>query len=338
MLNETSSAPEPGPTAQTPRWSAGELRLTVLGGHHAGSALALSAAGDAVIGSGEDADIILMDAGLGESHVTMTCTPSSIGLAAGDGIVALGTGMDARTLTTGERGSLSLPARFALVTESGWQIEIGVEAVETDAAATPAGATRRRRSWTQWGGVGLASVLALLVLSNQSLSSLATDGDQTLIAPDRVALAVTTTQPATPVVLDKPAQPTGPDAAIDALRAKLESVDLQGLRIEGLGGVIAVRGKITPDEMLKWRPISRWYDARFGSKVPISAEITVADKLFEPPQKPLGLWLGDNPHIIDSEGLRKKVGQKTSDGWEILSISAAELVLKRGERQIAIGF
>ena len=135
-----------------PRAQAGELRLTVLGGHHAGSTLALGAEGTVLIGSSEAADIILMDAGIAHEHLILTCGPEQIGLTAGDGGVAIGTGRDARKMSTGESTALTLPARFTLVGAGGWMIEIAVEAMEA-AAATDSGAGQGF-AWAQMGAVG----------------------------------------------------------------------------------------------------------------------------------------------------------------------------------------
>ena len=136
------------------------------------------------------------------------------------------------------------------------------------------------------------------------------------------------------------AEPPAPRAAVaqQALRSKLEAAELDMLTVVETDGMIGVSGVITPTEMQKWRPISRWYDGVHGTRVPISAEITVAEQPFKPPQKPTGIWLGEVPYIIDAKGVRRKIGETTSDGWEILFISAEELLLRRDDRQVAIAF
>ncbi|MEL6477476.1 MAG: FHA domain-containing protein [Pseudomonadota bacterium] len=335
MLDTGSPQERAEDTRSGPEWDPGELRLTVLCGHHSGATLAISASGVALIGSGADADIILMDPGVAAAHLSMTCHADRIHLRAEEGILALGADRAARRLAPGEAASLALPARFCLIADTDWQIEIEVaEAPSEDSHRPP---RRGFGRWIRWSGIACAAACALVVMNGHASFPSVPDMASLSVSDLRAARG---TEPAVPPVA-APMPGLAPSETVQAeaeedLRARLKDAALEMLEVAPSAGVIEIKGELTPAEMQIWRAVNRAYDRSFGSRVPVSTNLTLIERPFSPPKKPTGIWLGETPYIIDAKGIRRKVGQTTSDGWQVVRISEGELLLERDDRKVSV--
>lgn len=100
---------------------------------------------------------------------------------------------------------------------------------------------------------------------------------------------------------------------------------------------IEVTGQITEDNFQRWLQIVKWYDERPGLPTIVNL-VEQAPGLNDLP-KIKYVWFGDvNPYVILANGQRARIGDTLSNGWSVKSIDTTGIILSQTNRSIRITF
>jgi hypothetical protein len=121
------------------------------------------------------------------------------------------------------------------------------------------------------------------------------------------------------------------------LRERVDGAGISGLSVKPReDGAIVVVGMLPPDRQQEWAALRREYDERFGNSR------VLVEQFEEPASLPslhvAAVWSGANPYVVDDHGSRLRPGASLGDGWSIEKIDGQTIVIRRGDRRLALGY
>jgi hypothetical protein len=268
------------------------------------------------VGAANDCDIVLMDSGILPHHLTLHMRRSAFGVL-----------VEVSTLGPVTIGKINLGANHA----SGFlrlpqTLTVGtVKMTLAQAQAqVPKDLLRNTHPPRLMGMVAIVSfvlALALMVPLAQFLRS-----------PERRPVRIAHEQAATsaaPLAFDRTFRKS---VETELARLQLnENVDVAGAE-----GLLTINGRIPAAKWSAWRSFTHWYDQQANAPVLVQ-DVSLANELAS--LKPVAaIRLSDPAEILFVDGDIRKVGELVDDDWVIASISAAGIVLTRGEDRTEITF
>ncbi|MCT7376845.1 SctD/MshK family protein [Chelativorans salis] len=301
--SDATEAPEP------------HIALEVIGGLHAGAKLDLTET-IFTVGSSVDADIVLSDPEIADTHGRFRVVGGRGELEALGGAIGLANG---QTVPEGYGRRCRLPL----------EVSIGGATIRlTDTSpAYPAKKIVSSRSMMIAAGL-VATIFAVPVASN-TLSQIKPE------VSSGTAVEV--------------AEAVGPDSAgqsdmliegqaKSALESHLAQAGINSLDVAAAPGRLVVSGSITDHQVGAWRAAQAWFDKEQRGRPVLISNVAVGNST-EAPRLPLrAIWYGEGPYIITADGARYHEGAFVSGGWIIKEIGKEQLLLAKGEAVVALKY
>ncbi len=338
-------------------------RLEIRSGLYAGVTQHVGA-GRLVLGSGAEADILLMEPDLAPAHAAFVLQDRTIrveGLAsdvavAGVGPVPAGAARTVRLPATIEIGDVSLA----------W--DLAHASVPEPRAARPLGIARGLLARPAVPGIAAAGMLAVTVLltlvnpiagaavlidgagkaaqsqpHDRSGAAAVPAAAQAALAPPPVGApspagakqATAKADPPAPALA--PQRPAAVEAAAKALRDDIAGAGLLNVHVKASGGAVSATGTIEPAMTARWEGLQKAFDERFAGDVTlVNSVVARAEKL--PASLGIeGVWRGAQPYIV-VRGQRYLAGAVVDGGWTIRGIEHDRVMLERDGRLVAMRF
>jgi hypothetical protein len=268
-----------------------QWRLEILEGPNAGANLAL-APGPYRLGLEAANDIVLSDPALQPQHLSLTITT------AGAAVTSHAAGVDLR------RRALAAGATRTL--RNGGDIRLGSTLMRLHAPAAP--------------HAGAAALVPALVLAGLTAAGITFAAGAPGARPSAAPAAPPRSRP-------------GPSAssAAAALTRQLRDVGLGGsLTVgNGAGGALLVTGILPPDAAPAWHGVRRWFDAAYGSQAALVEQLGAPGDHDAPPLSIAAVSMAPVPVVIARDGTRFTEGAVLPSGWDVQSITAAAVTLRR---------
>lgn len=319
------------------------------------------------VGSGLDADLVLMRDDLAAEHVILERNGRSGTVHA----LAEGVSVDGRPVPPNGCRRARLPAR----------IEIADTALLWSRAPRPPRVPYRALALTGAASVALfAGLAASPVISGQLADAIAPMRETTrnveilmFHSDDRLPSAgpatpdpmppdlITTASipspagsasneraaPATSVLRDpaerRPASPLPDALSVDALSLferhlrSLGAPALAGIALRDEAGTVVADGVIPPSSLAEWIDAQAWFDGRFAGAATLRNLVRAEEPKAASAPAIDAVWAGDTPYVVvDRE--RLAVGSVTRDGWKIVAIATGEVTLARDGRAVTMTF
>lgn len=311
--------------------------LHVRTGRHRGAAVPLGAA-PCVVGSDDDADIVLSDAGIAPRHFEVVGHPRGLAVTAleslhvdGAGEVAAGfraiVPVDARLAAGGVEMALTLPRpdrpRRAIRPGAAGPVLICVAIL---ASANGAGTANEA---PVPGSVRLAAAIVDPMEGPRpaAIPRAASPSPAAAIADAAArALPAPTPAEARPGAADLPSPPVADPASI--VRAKLREAGLDRLELTAETDALALAGRLPADGAEAWTAFRRWYDAAFPGTLLRTADVEVGADAPEHPPFPRvqSLWHIGRPFAV-IDGTRVREGHVLRDGWTVAALEDGRIGL-----------
>jgi len=132
---------------------------------------------------------------------------------------------------------------------------------------------------------------------------------------------------------------TGHDEAFAwTVRVKLEDLSLNHkLRVATTAdGSIRVFGNISDKELPRWTNFLQWYDTTTNFP-PLIRDVSRTDVDSNLPRIK-SVWLDDNPSVFFNNGVIGNVGSEIQNGWKIIEITDASVMIERDGTVISLTF
>lgn len=328
-------------------------RLEILSGLYAGVTQDVGE-GRLVLGSGSEADLLLMEADFAPVHAAFVLQERTIrveGLAAGVAVAGVG------PVPAGAARTVPLPAT----------VEIGGVALAWHLAGSSLpdcrterrlGTLRRLLARPAVPGIAAAGLLAatvLLTLANP-IAGAASLIDGAGKAAQTHIQTVAATPPTSPPVAPAPAAPSpvpakatpaGPalapqkpaavEAAAKALRDEIQGAGLLNVQVKASGGAVSATGTIEPASAGRWEGLQKAFDERFAGDVTLVNSVAVKAEKLPASLGIEGVWRGAQPYIV-VRGQRYLAGAVVDGGWTIRGIEHDRVMLERDGRLVAMRF
>ncbi|MER8667138.1 FHA domain-containing protein [Mesorhizobium sp. M0159] len=301
------------------------IALSVTHGFHAGAEVSLVEP-QYTIGSSNESDIVLRDAGIAPIHARLRRKGSQVEIEAVGGDVTLATG---ETIHEGHGSRCRLP-----LTISVGEARIKLVSLQR----VPNRWSFANRPLLVASSV-LCAVLAISVAANgfsfakQEIGAKASSQDG---QPVRVAFA----GQAGEKILDdsSPAQIHTAAEAESQLKLRLEQFGISTLTVLQSEGRLVVSGMIPNDKSDVWAQTQSWFDQSFGAHLPLISNVMVGNAQQAPRLRLQAIWYGERPYVIAADGTRYHEGAFTDDGWAVKHISETELLLTKGGATVALKY
>ncbi len=338
---------------------AGFYRLEIRSGLYAGVTQDVGE-GRLVLGSGPDADILLMEPDFAPMHAAFVLQDRTIrveGLAedvtvAGVGPVPAGAARTLRLPTVVEIAGVALA----------WDVAPGA-ALETVPAVASLGLVRRLLARPAVPGLAAAGLLAATVFFTLadpiSGAALVAGAGKDGAGKGGRAPTTATSQPA-PAAPDpaapaaaaqastlRPAPASGPalppqkpgavETAAKALREDTAQAGLLNVHVKASGGAVAASGTIEPALAGRWETLQRAFDERFAGDVTLVNSVAVKAEKLPASLGIEGVWRGPQPYIV-VRGQRYLAGAVVDGGWTLREIEHDRVMLERDGRLVAMRF
>lgn len=124
-------------------------------------------------------------------------------------------------------------------------------------------------------------------------------------------------------------------AAILFLEEKLSDNGMSGINIEGEQGALRARGSHLKSSLPTWQDIQSEYDTAWSAKFPLIVETTAVEPRI--PFRVRSVWLGDDPQVITVRGKAFRIGDLTTEMWEVTSITRDAVLLERDGISMTVG-
>ena len=295
------------------------IAFEVTDGLHSGAKLDF---GDTTftIGSSLDSDIVLSDPGIAETHARFRLTANRVYIEAIGGAVILAGG---EVVPEGYGRRCRLPIEVAMG-------EAHIRLTGGEPAQSVLGAIPNRTFMIAAGLV--ATIFAVPVASN-TLS---------MVGLDTTAGSADAGFTVASIRGRDVASQTGADQAIqkatDGLKFQLEQAGIQNLEVTAAEGRLMVSGTI-PDHRIKaWRSVQAWFDEVHQGRLLLMSNVAVGDATAAPRLPLQAIWYGERPYIITSDGARYHEGAFVSGGWIIKEIGEEQLLLAKGDTEMALKY
>lgn len=283
---------------------ASTVTLFVVEGPNAGTAQKLAAA-TYRLGSGLDCDIVLADAALAPVHTLIEVDRRRVRVEPLAGAVMV-PGRDG-AVEPGDALTLPLPAELILG---------GTRLVLRAPVEIGGGVTRFQ---------ALAAA-ALLMAVLGGLSGIAFSSGEPAVEPAMPAAA----RPEKPVVQTAALAPVVPhqETPEAALRARIDQAHIDGIALTASGNRIVAAGRLSAEEMARWRDIQAWFDRTFAGSSLLSSEVG-AGPVSEAPEVVIqAVWTGANPYLITHTGSKYFEGADLGGGWSVETIRPDAVTLR----------
>lgn len=301
-----------------------EVQVSVMDGVQRGAERKLKVTG-LRIGSGADADLMLMDDGVVNDHVVLSFAQSVFGVLVDATIKGDGVQINAASL---EAGTELQAARLPL------EIKVGNNVVRI---ARP-GRTKKftalqtklegnTRYFSRHDPVILLSVSGLLVLLCMAVAS-------SLFQWHNRDYAVVVND-VTPILASRPAPTRNWVGELQAVTEGFELQDDLAYNI-GAGGIIYATGNIPDNKVAALRNVQGWHDAQAGSPG-VKWDIVRQVGLQTMPSVSL-VKLSEPRGIVLASGTTAMVGDTLIEDWEIKEIGDLEMTLKRGSELTIVSY
>jgi type III secretion protein D len=319
-----------------------------------------------VVGSGEGADLVLVEPGLARRHAAIVLLGSTVrveGLA--EGVTVAGSG----PVPPGSARTVHLPATVEIGgVETRWS-ERAAMTVPGASATGRLASLRLRFRRVATPGLATAGVLAaalFLTFANPIagasvlLNGSAKSALQRIAGPAQaVAPAVAPAEAAaSPARAPDPAQPTGPGATpadgrprlavapqgADAVRSAASTLEREA-RAAGLlnvhvgsgSGAVTATGFVEPALSGRWEALQQGFDERFAGEITLVNSVAVRAEKLPASLGIEGVWRGSQPYIV-LRGQRYFLGAVVDGGWAIRAIERDRVMLEREGRLVAMRF
>ncbi|HET7314023.1 SctD/MshK family protein [Salinisphaera sp.] len=294
-------------------------QLRVTGGAHAGAASELAYSG-CRIGSADDDDIVLSDAGVVAHHLTIRTYGQRVAVEASGGEIQLnGARLESKT---GMRTSLPVDIRIgqaALRLESEARFELPSAMV-----------AKIKRAGSITGAVAVFGIIALSSTLDAQ-SALAHIAAPIFHAADSKDNAAKAAQSA------KKERLAARNEAVRNLRDRIDQANLSGVTVAVDGANVRASGHITTADQSKWTQIHQWFDGHYGNRVMLVSSVK-ANPVRPPNVHFSAIWLGEHPYVVDKNGRRRYPGSAIGDGWVVASIQSDAVTIRRGDRRYTYRF
>jgi len=122
------------------------------------------------------------------------------------------------------------------------------------------------------------------------------------------------------------------------VRVKLEDLSINHkLRVATTAdGSIRVSGNISDKELPRWTSFLQWYDTTTNFP-PLIRDVSRTDVDQNLP-KIKSVWLDDNPSVFFNNGVIGNIGSEIQNGWKIIEITDASVMIERDGTVISLTF
>jgi len=296
-----------------------DLIVRIVKGVHVGALTPLAGSDMLVVGTGDDCDVILSDAGIARHHCILTSQDGKLSVRAMDDAVSV----DGRRLSRGQTGAMELGATIILGDAA---LTVGNDAADAERARQEARAGRYRKMVSRgvhyvadmfhrfrWTSI---AVLPLAV----AVASVLTPARQEPVQPVKPAIQMEAGRPGTEIARD----------VAEVLR-------LSGIASEATyngSGTVTVRGRLGSQQAL-----AKIIDSRAIHDI-VGLKRVVALNLDHPGELVTGMdgtrivsaVSGDDPYVVTADGSRYYVGASLPQGGKLTGVQGTEVLVEHGGR------
>ncbi|HLK82472.1 MAG TPA: FHA domain-containing protein [Xanthobacteraceae bacterium] len=321
------------------QWSArlksARLKFEVVAGTHEGAVLMLDWA-DYRIGSSPNADIVLSDEGVAAEHAVLRLRPGGVRIDATGGDVTV----EQERLPLWRGSRVRLPVNLT----------IGAARIclSGDGEDDPAPRLDGLGRWLIRNPLTAAGALACLVLAAAVIT-------RELPQSARTAVLAATTGTSDVDALQHSRSGSAAagrsiasaytqsavtaEQAAHELGARLDAAKIGTLHVSAADGRLAVAGKVSREEALRWAAIQQWFDQTYGGRIVLTTDISAAGEARTMPALQLqAIWYGEHPYIVTEDGERYFEGAVLDNGWIIREIGEDRLLLAKGGETVALTY
>lgn len=323
------SAPHAG-TETEPGQDFPAVDLAVTNGLHKGATLDLNEA-DYTIGSQNDADIVLKDAGIAPIHARLRCKGRRVEIEALGGPVTLQNG---EIIPQDHGRRCSLPVEVGI---GGAKLHLGTRRQRLASMRLPVLERFNGGAWRRDPLFASASVFVIVLVSSLALNQLssATPVSTQARRPVKAAAGLMDWSDAAP---DAPPARSPASNAREALAARLADAGFANLTVETEDDHLLVSGSLPQGKDEAWRSVQAWFDQSYGDRIPLISRVVVDRQDQSPPLTLRAIWFGDKPYIITADGMRYHEGAFIAGGWTIEKIGKDDLKLARNGSTVTLKY
>ncbi|KFF50333.1 hypothetical protein GY26_02200 [Gammaproteobacteria bacterium MFB021] len=307
------------------------MTLTVTTGLHRGAVIALR---EPVcrIGSADNADVWLGDAGLAPEHLVLRFHGRQLAVEAVGGDIIV----NGQRLPQGSGLRCSAPATLHLGDVALTLTRPATPSLLSALPRLPAFPPRVRRSLNRAAPV-TALLVTLGVLGLYEFIDVNQAGaDIGSAAPHAEPASANAPIDAQAIAGARQLAENAASSPAQALRAHLAAAGLNTITLSQRDRYLSVTGHYTPAQRTAWAETQRWFDQHFGSRHVLLNTVTPQPATSPPDLRLSAVWLGDNPYLIDHRGKRLYPGAALPSGWVVSSIDAQRVLLRHGDEQYAL--
>ena len=293
-----------------------EREIVVLTGVHAGARLPISEA-TRTLGRAEECSVVLTDDDLDPVHLLLA--PSGRGIA----VTAVGLVRADADETAWAKGASRVIDQDTVLRVGDTRLMIRVGAIATTAAPGDDTKVLRRAMLRRRRRVLPVSAAATVGVLVAGLSWW--DG-----APAPKARA--STMPIAAPIRLPPMRSLLSFATAAVAAAGLPSVAFAA----GSDGTVIATGAIVPAEAARWQSVRDAIDGRFDGQVVLLDQVATNGDL--PDLKVSAVWLGTDPYVTIDDGEEFHRGAILPGGWNLESIVAGSLLIRRGDHVLRVRY
>lgn len=295
------------------------LTVRIMKGVHSGALTPLGSSDMLVVGTGDDCDVILSDAGVARHHCIITSQDARLSIRAMDDAVTL----NERRLSPGQTGTIEIGS---ILTVGDAELAIGDDAAVAERA-------RREARVNRYSKMAKRSMKSTADMFHRFRWSFIA------VLPLAVAVASVLSPPR-----QVPAQPVKPAAPVEAGRAGTEIARdvTEVLRLSGIAseatyngsGTVTVRGKLGNQQAL-----AKIIDSRAMHDI-VGLKRVVVLNLDHPGELVTGVdgtrivsaVSGDDPYVVTADGSRYYVGASLPQGGKLSGVQGTEVLIAHDGR------
>lgn len=285
--------------------------LSITHGLHQGVSLALDKAAY-IIGSADNADLLLSDPGIAERHVALRFSDGLVAVEAlGADVTVIG--RYARELQipkgSGHRACMPVEVRIGDA-----RLTLKDANAKQPATPVPVPAWIRKPQWL------IALLLMFLCV-----------GAFAFRAQPLPPLTATSGQEPPSAAAAKARQAETAAHAREWLEQQLAAASLNQITVSEVDGQLSVQGTYDAAGKAQWTSVQQAYDARFGQQVVLLPSVVARPEIARPRVRFQAVWFGDHPYVVNESGKRLYPGAVLADDWTLHSIENNQVILVRGD-------
>lgn len=301
--------------------------LSITHGLHQGVFLPLDKAAY-TIGSAENADLLLSDAGVAGRHLRLRFADDHVAVEALGGdvqVIARGTRELNVPKGSGHRARLPLELRIG-------DARLTLKAGKAGAGAPPISTPKPLHPWLrkpQW--------IVALVLLFLCFTAFAFRGqplpETRSPTPQDVSVQLNNQPGQGAQSLQGASQAVRVTEARAWLEQQLATARLNQIKVSEVDGQLSVQGSFDPANKGQWMSVQQAYDARFGQQVMMHPNVIARAEIAKPRVRFQAVWFGANPYVVNESGKRLYPGAALADDWMLERIEHNQVVLARGDER-----